>query len=162
VASGSIKEILTVPHIISSSSDVSSPIVKRAAMTELVLSQAEAVARTDSLVLIIGETGVGKDVMARYIHSLSPYASKKMVTVNCGALPDSLFESEFFGHEKGAFTGASVSREGLLEAADGFAHTQLPAHLCHPATPPASKRTRSATLAIMSSHPVVIDRLSLF
>ena len=66
-----------------------------------------------------GESGSGKDVLARYIHSRSARSSTPMITVNCGALPESLFESEFFGHERGAFTGASSLRRGLLEAADG-------------------------------------------
>ena len=84
-----------------------------------VVAQAETAARTDSTVLLTGESGSGKDVLARHIHSHSPRRSSPMITVNCGALPESLFESEFFGHERGAFTGASSLRRGLLEAADG-------------------------------------------
>jgi DNA-binding NtrC family response regulator len=84
-----------------------------------VVAQAETAARTDSTVLLTGESGSGKDVLARHIHSYSPRRSSPMITVNCGALPESLFESEFFGHERGAFTGASSLRRGLLEAADG-------------------------------------------
>ncbi|HYW71482.1 MAG TPA: sigma-54 dependent transcriptional regulator, partial [Pyrinomonadaceae bacterium] len=93
-------------------------IVESAAMTEL-LKQAEAAARTDSTVLLTGESGTGKDVMARYIHAKSPRAGSPMIMVNCGALPETLIESEFFGHERGAFTGANATRRGLLEAADG-------------------------------------------
>jgi two-component system, NtrC family, response regulator AtoC len=84
-----------------------------------VVAQAETAARTDSTILLTGESGSGKDVLARHIHAQSPRNSEPMITVNCGALPDSLFESEFFGHERGAFTGASSLRRGLLEAADG-------------------------------------------
>ena len=93
-------------------------IVKSAAMTAL-LAEAEAAARTDSTVLLTGESGTGKDVLARYIHSKSARAASPMIMVNCGALPDTLIEAEFFGHERGAFTGASATRRGLLEAADG-------------------------------------------
>jgi len=92
-------------------------IVKSAAMTAL-LAEAEAAARTDSTVLLTGESGTGKDVLARYIHSKSARAASPMIMVNCGALPDTLIEAEFFGHERGAFTGASATRRGLLEAAD--------------------------------------------
>ena len=84
-----------------------------------VVAQAEIAARTDSTVLLTGESGSGKDVLARHIHSRSVRNSAPMITVNCGALPETLFESEFFGHERGAFTGASSLRRGLLEAADG-------------------------------------------
>jgi len=93
-------------------------IVKSAAMTAL-LAEAEAAARTDSTVLLTGESGTGKDVLARYIHSKSARAASPMIMVNCGALPDTLIEAEFFGHERGAFTGANATRRGLLEAADG-------------------------------------------
>src|SRR5262245_32021542 len=84
-----------------------------------VVSQAEAAARSDSTILLTGESGTGKDVMARFIHSKSTRSGSPMIMVNCGALPETLFESEFFGHERGAFTGASSLRRGLLEAADG-------------------------------------------
>src|SRR5258706_8020584 len=83
------------------------------------VAQAETAARSDSTVLLTGESGTGKDVLARLIHSKSTRQSMPMITVNCGALPETLFESEFFGHERGAFTGASSLRRGLLEASDG-------------------------------------------
>src|SRR5437762_9245486 len=91
---------------------------KNAAMAALV-AQAENAARTDSTILITGESGTGKDVLARLIHSKSARHTTPIITVNCGAFPETLFESEFFGHERGAFTGASTLRRGLLEAADG-------------------------------------------
>jgi transcriptional regulator with PAS, ATPase and Fis domain len=83
------------------------------------VAQGKTAARTDSTVLLTGESGTGKDVLARYIHSQSTRQNMPLITVNCGALPETLFESEFFGHERGAFTGASSLRRGLLEAADG-------------------------------------------
>ena len=77
------------------------------------------VAPTDITVLIQGESGVGKELVARAIHGLSPRANKKMLSVNCGAIPEGLIESELFGHQKGAFTGAIESRKGYFELADG-------------------------------------------
>jgi len=77
------------------------------------------VAPTDITVLLYGETGVGKDVTARAIHDLSPRKGKNMVIVNCGAIPEGIIESELFGHEKGAYTGAHEARMGYFEQADG-------------------------------------------
>jgi transcriptional regulator with PAS, ATPase and Fis domain len=88
------------------------------AMRQLV-SIALRVAAVDSTVLIVGESGVGKERLARFIHSSSPKAAGPFVPVNCGALPDALFESELFGHARGAFTGALHERPGLFEAAQG-------------------------------------------
>ena len=99
--------------------DEALPVVHANPLMAAVVTEAEAAARTDSTILLTGESGSGKDVLARYIHSRSARSSTPMITVNCGALPETLFESEFFGHERGAFTGASSLRRGLLEAADG-------------------------------------------
>ena len=83
------------------------------------MSMASKAARASSTVLIIGETGTGKELVARHIHQTSDRASKRMVSVNCAAIPETLIESELFGYEKGAFTGANAQRVGLIEAADG-------------------------------------------
>jgi DNA-binding NtrC family response regulator len=84
-----------------------------------VLELAEHVARTDATVLIRGESGTGKELIARAIHANSPRRYAPIITVNCGGLPETLLESELFGHEKGAFTGAHYRRKGRLEMADG-------------------------------------------
>ena len=77
------------------------------------------VAPTDSTVLVLGETGTGKELVARSVHRHSRRADNTLICVNCAAIPDTLIESELFGYEKGAFTGANASRMGLIEAADG-------------------------------------------
>ena len=79
----------------------------------------QQVASTDITVLITGESGVGKEVIARALHAASKRAKKQLVTVNCGAIPEGLIESELFGHEKGSFTSAVESRKGYFEIADG-------------------------------------------
>lgn len=84
-----------------------------------VLSQVALVAPTDATVLICGETGTGKEVIARAIHELSPRRKRNLVKVNCAAIPAGLLESELFGHEKGAFTGALMQKKGRFELADG-------------------------------------------
>ncbi|WP_296222184.1 sigma-54-dependent transcriptional regulator [Pseudomonas sp. UBA2684] len=89
-----------------------------AAMQEL-YSKIRKVAPTDSNVLVQGESGTGKELVARALHNLSRRAKAPLISVNCAAIPESLIESELFGHEKGAFTGASAGRAGLVEAADG-------------------------------------------
>ena len=87
--------------------------------TRALLEEAGRIARFDVPVLIEGETGSGKELLARYVHDRSPRRGRPLVAVNCGALPDGLLEAEFFGHARGAFTGADAARPGLLEAADG-------------------------------------------
>lgn len=79
----------------------------------------QAISNTDTTVLITGETGTGKELLANAIHECSSRASKRFVAINCGAIPAELMEREFFGHEKGAFTGASEKAIGRLEYADG-------------------------------------------
>jgi len=86
---------------------------------EKIFRDAEIAARSSEAVLILGETGVGKEVLARFIHERSRRRSKPFLPINCAAIPTHLLESEFFGYEKGAFTGATQSRKGLLEQADG-------------------------------------------
>lgn len=84
-----------------------------------VLRLAEAVAPTESTVLVTGESGTGKEVVARYIHDLSGRADSTFQSINCGALPEGLLESELFGHVKGSFTGATRDKQGLFTAAGG-------------------------------------------
>jgi two-component system response regulator AtoC len=84
-----------------------------------VLDLAHRVAPFPSTVLVTGESGSGKEAVARAIHRASPRAARAFVAVNCGAIPENLLESELFGHEKGAFTGADRAREGVFEEADG-------------------------------------------
>ncbi len=86
---------------------------------ENVLDLAQTVARVDTTVLVRGESGVGKELLARYVHDESPRCDGPFIAVNCGALPETLLESELFGHVKGAFTGADAAKAGLFEAARG-------------------------------------------
>ena len=84
-----------------------------------VFRKVEKIAPTDISVMITGETGTGKELIAREIHNRSPRATKPFVTINCGAIPENLLESELFGHVKGAFTGAVANKQGKFQAADG-------------------------------------------
>jgi formate hydrogenlyase transcriptional activator len=94
-------------------------IIGSSASLRRALKRVETVAPTDSTVLIYGETGTGKELIARGIHDLSPRRAKPFVKLNCAAIPTGLLESELFGHEKGAFTGAIAQRIGRFEVADG-------------------------------------------
>src|SRR5579863_1658358 len=97
----------------------SEQIVGKSSALRKVLKRVETVAPTDSTVLIYGETGAGKELIARAIHDLSPRKSKAFVKLNCAAIPTGLLESELFGHERGAFTGAIAQRIGRFEVANG-------------------------------------------
>ena len=94
-------------------------LVGHGAKMDIVRRLIAKVAPTDSTVLILGETGTGKELVARAVHDQSPRAEQPFVAVNCGALPETLIESELFGHRKGAFTGADEHRTGLFEVAHG-------------------------------------------
>ena len=94
-------------------------IVTRSPLMERLLEQAGMVAQSDVSVLINGQSGTGKEIVAQAIHNASPRRDKPFVAINCGALPEQLLESELFGHARGAFTGAVSSREGLFQAAEG-------------------------------------------
>jgi two-component system nitrogen regulation response regulator NtrX len=83
------------------------------------VEQASLAARSDARVLLIGESGTGKELLAAHIHNSSPFASGPFVKVNCAAIPTELLETELFGHEKGSFTGATATRRGKFELADG-------------------------------------------
>jgi len=94
-------------------------IVTRSPLMLRLLEQARMVAQSDVSVLITGQSGTGKEILAQAIHAASPRGKHPFIAINCGALPEQLLESELFGHAKGAFTGAVSSREGLFQAAAG-------------------------------------------
>jgi len=115
----------TLSPFAKTSSDDSSPdrqgfeqIIGSSPALESVLSDVERVAPTDSTVLVLGETGTGKELIARAIHNISPRCGRPFVKLNCSAIPFDLLESELFGHEKGAFTGAIAQKIGRFEMAD--------------------------------------------
>ena len=99
--------------------DISESIVGAESGLRAVMARVEKVAQTDAPVLILGETGSGKEVIARALHKRSPRHSGPIVRVNCGAIPSELVDSELFGHEKGSFTGAIGTHRGVFERADG-------------------------------------------
>jgi two-component system response regulator GlrR len=96
-----------------------SEIITRNQALKEILNQAKMVAATDARVLINGESGTGKELLAKAIHNASPRHDKPFVAINCSAMAENLLESELFGHEKGAFTGATRSHKGLFQAAEG-------------------------------------------
>ena len=107
------------PRLARSRADSTNEIVGESALLQSLLQQVRLVAPTDSTVLILGETGTGKELIAREIHRLSNRSSRPFIRVNCAAIPPSLIASELFGHERGAFTGALQRRQGRFEAANG-------------------------------------------
>jgi len=94
-------------------------LIGRSPAMQKVFTMIQKISSTTSNVLITGESGTGKELVARAIHNLSQRRDRPFVTVNCGALPETLLESELFGHMKGSFTGAISNKEGLFEIADG-------------------------------------------
>ncbi|QZY65803.1 two-component system response regulator GlrR [Providencia rettgeri] len=114
-----IDEVLALSSTPISDEEWSSGIVTRSPLMIRLLEQAHMVAQSDVSVLINGQSGTGKEVLAQAIHKASPRARKPFIAINCGALPEQLLESELFGHAKGAFTGAVSNREGLFFAASG-------------------------------------------
>jgi DNA-binding NtrC family response regulator len=95
------------------------PMIAEDAAMKQVIALADQIAASDASILITGESGVGKEVLARYVHKKSKRRDKSFIAVNCAAIPENLLESELFGHEKGAFTGAIARRIGKFEEADG-------------------------------------------
>lgn len=108
-----------VTHWRETQSEAGSEVIAESDAMKRVMAQVHRVAPTDYTVFIYGETGTGKDVLANYIHAHSKRSQKIFVPVDCGAIPDNLVESELFGYEKGAFTGADKRKEGLFELAEG-------------------------------------------
>ena len=105
--------------MLTASSDEGGEVIAEDAMTQELLALARRVAASNTTVLVTGESGAGKEVMARYLHRHSPRAGKSFVAINCAAIPDNLLESTLFGFEKGAFTGAATAQAGKFEQADG-------------------------------------------
>ncbi len=108
-----------IAAVLAAVSDDDRPMVARDPAMQGVIALADQVAGSDASILITGESGVGKEVMARYVHRKSRRSERPFISVNCAAIPENLLESELFGHEKGAFTGALARRVGKFEEADG-------------------------------------------
>src|SRR6201996_8732768 len=120
------KEYLPLPAdpeliaaILSAVADESHQLVYEDEAMGAVLALADQVASSEASILITGESGTGKEVLARYVHRKSARSEKPFISVNCAAIPENLLESELFGHEKGAFTGAIARRVGKFEEANG-------------------------------------------
>ena len=108
-----------IAAVLAAVSEESTALIWRDPVMQKTLKLAEQIAPSDASVLITGESGTGKEVMARFLHNHSKRASKAFISVNCAAIPENLLESELFGHEKGAFTGAVARRIGKFEEANG-------------------------------------------
>jgi two-component system response regulator PilR (NtrC family) len=114
-----VKQALKVPDKPQGTSPVTSQLLGESAAIENVRGLIERLAKSQAPVFINGESGSGKELAARMIHSGGPRASQPFIAVNCGAIPEQLMESEFFGYRKGAFTGAETDRDGFFQAANG-------------------------------------------
>ena len=112
-------EASLIAAVLAAVSDDNRPMVVRDPAMQAVIDLADQVAASDASILITGESGVGKEVVARYLHQKSRRANRPFISVNCAAIPENLLESELFGHEKGAFTGALARRIGKFEEANG-------------------------------------------
>ena len=108
-----------IAAVLAAVADDDRPMVTRDPSMQTVMALADQIAPSDASILITGESGVGKEVMARYVHQKSKRSSRAFISVNCAAIPENLLESELFGHEKGSFTGAVARRIGKFEEADG-------------------------------------------
>ncbi|HEY2750663.1 sigma-54 dependent transcriptional regulator [Phenylobacterium sp.] len=108
-----------IAAVLAAVADDNRPMVVRDASMQALIAMADQIAPSDASILITGESGVGKEVIARYVHQKSRRASRPFISVNCAAIPENLLESELFGHEKGAFTGAVARRIGKFEEANG-------------------------------------------
>ena len=108
-----------IAAVLAAVADDNRPMVVRDPSMQAVITMADQIAPSDASILITGESGVGKEVIARYVHQKSRRVSKPFISVNCAAIPENLLESELFGHEKGAFTGAVARRIGKFEEANG-------------------------------------------